>query len=380
MAADYLAMGLYERAAAEVSRALARGAPRVDGYTLLGDIYARQGAYGEALERYREAKREAPNTLPSGDRRGERAARDGARRARRGRSPKRCSRRRRAGHRRADARRRGARRHRRSGRGAQRARPGAHDSRRCAPTCTSRSATSRARSATSTARSPAYRHALELDSDFAVVRFQLARLLRAKGMLREAEAGAGGRARRGADVRGGDAGARVAATHVGADRRVARPAHRAAGARSLSLRRAARARRDAARDRPASATRRTRSSASCASIRRHVGALYYDGVLLTEQKRFREAIDRWRRVIELDPSSEFARRARREARTAMDLDAIFAATAAAGLTHGDRGTTSRARHPRRLPAARPEPEDRRAARDVGAARRRGRRAVRRRAR
>jgi hypothetical protein len=36
-------------------------------------------------------------------------------------------------------------------------------------------------------------------------------------------------------------------------------------------------------------------------------------------------------VIELDPSSEFARRARREARTAMDLDTIFAATAAAGV-------------------------------------------------
>src|SRR6185369_7516818 len=63
MASDYLAMGLYERAAAEVSRALARGASRVDGYSLLGDIYARQGAYGEALDRYREAKREAPNTF-----------------------------------------------------------------------------------------------------------------------------------------------------------------------------------------------------------------------------------------------------------------------------------------------------------------------------
>ena len=53
---DYLGMGLYERAAAEVSRALLRGAPRVDGYTLLGDIYSRQGVYGEALERYREAQ------------------------------------------------------------------------------------------------------------------------------------------------------------------------------------------------------------------------------------------------------------------------------------------------------------------------------------
>ena len=63
----------------------------------------------------------------------------------------------------------------------------------------------------------------------------------------------------------------------------------------------------------------------------HVGALYYEGVLLTDQKRFRDAIERWRRAIELDPSSDFARRARREARTAMDLDMIFSATAAAGV-------------------------------------------------
>jgi hypothetical protein len=59
--------------------------------------------------------------------------------------------------------------------------------------------------------------------------------------------------------------------------------------------------------------------------------LYYDGILLTDQKRFRDAIDRWRRAIEIDPSSDFARRARREARTAMDLDTIFSATAAAGV-------------------------------------------------
>ena len=56
----------------------------------------------------------------------------------------------------------------------------------------------------------------------------------------------------------------------------------------------------------------------------HAGALYYDGVLLNEQKRFREAIDRWRRVIDLEPAGEFARRARRDARTAADLHAIFA--------------------------------------------------------
>ena len=56
----------------------------------------------------------------------------------------------------------------------------------------------------------------------------------------------------------------------------------------------------------------------------HVGALYYEGVLLNEQKRFRDAILRWRRVIELEPAGEFARRARRDARTAADLQAIFA--------------------------------------------------------
>jgi len=57
----------------------------------------------------------------------------------------------------------------------------------------------------------------------------------------------------------------------------------------------------------------------------HVGALYFVGVLAAEQHRYREAIDCWRRVIELEPASEFARRARRDTRTAADLQRIFAA-------------------------------------------------------
>jgi cytochrome c-type biogenesis protein CcmH/NrfG len=56
----------------------------------------------------------------------------------------------------------------------------------------------------------------------------------------------------------------------------------------------------------------------------HVGALYYDGVLLNEQKRFRDAIERWTLVIDRAPAGEFARRARRAMRTATDLQAIFA--------------------------------------------------------
>ena len=58
----------------------------------------------------------------------------------------------------------------------------------------------------------------------------------------------------------------------------------------------------------------------------HAGAMYFEGVLLNDQKRFREAIARWRSVIEAAPASEYARRARKDARTAADLQAIFADT------------------------------------------------------
>ena len=41
----------------------------------------------------------------------------------------------------------------------------------------------------------------------------------------------------------------------------------------------------------------------------HVGALFHDGVILAEQRRYRDAIERWQRVIELD-SDERLRAAR----------------------------------------------------------------------
>jgi len=50
-----------------------------------------------------------------------------------------------------------------------------------------------------------------------------------------------------------------------------------------------------------------------------------EGVLLAEQYQFRDAIERWQRVIELAPSSGHARRARREIRSATDLQGIFSA-------------------------------------------------------
>ncbi len=56
MARDYVSKGLMELATAEAIRAVQRGADRADAGVLLGDVYARRGLYGEALERFREAR------------------------------------------------------------------------------------------------------------------------------------------------------------------------------------------------------------------------------------------------------------------------------------------------------------------------------------
>jgi cytochrome c-type biogenesis protein CcmH/NrfG len=55
----------------------------------------------------------------------------------------------------------------------------------------------------------------------------------------------------------------------------------------------------------------------------NVGALYLAGVLFFERHRYREAIARWNEVVELEPDGEYARRARRDAKTAADLMRIF---------------------------------------------------------
>jgi len=58
---------------------------------------------------------------------------------------------------------------------------------------------------------------------------------------------------------------------------------------------------------------------------RNACALYYEGSLLAEQHRYRDAIGRWQQVVELEPDSEWSQRARRDARTATDLQHIFSA-------------------------------------------------------
>ena len=217
-------------------------------------------------------------------------------------------------------------------------------------------------------------------SDFAVVRFQLAQLLQAKGQLREAEQ----RARRARSTpcrrtpRRRSSWRRCAA-RLGRARRGAAAAHRAAAARPLSLRRAASR---SARRCSRSGRKRDAAHAFARVLRfdpSHVGALFHEGVILAEQHRYRDAIERWQRVIELEPD-ERLRAARAPRDPHGDRSAARLRHRAEAASHGDRRPASRARHSRRLPAARSEPEDGRAARDVGAARRRGRRRVRRRPR
>jgi tetratricopeptide (TPR) repeat protein len=53
---DLIGKGLLDQASAELRRASARNAPRGATAVLLGDIFAKRGLYGEALERYREAR------------------------------------------------------------------------------------------------------------------------------------------------------------------------------------------------------------------------------------------------------------------------------------------------------------------------------------
>jgi cytochrome c-type biogenesis protein CcmH/NrfG len=55
----------------------------------------------------------------------------------------------------------------------------------------------------------------------------------------------------------------------------------------------------------------------------HVGALFHEGLLFAEQRRYRDAVTRWEKVIELGGSTAYGRRARREIRTATDLQRIL---------------------------------------------------------
>jgi tetratricopeptide (TPR) repeat protein len=59
-ARNLITKGLLDPARAELDRAIARGAPRHRTAILLGDIFAKRGLHGEALERYMEARALVP--------------------------------------------------------------------------------------------------------------------------------------------------------------------------------------------------------------------------------------------------------------------------------------------------------------------------------
>ncbi|MGE3527604.1 MAG: tetratricopeptide repeat protein, partial [Gemmatimonadales bacterium] len=60
MAREYLSKGMLERASLELERAVSRGAPTARAAVMSGQIFARRGLHGEALERFRAARHEQP--------------------------------------------------------------------------------------------------------------------------------------------------------------------------------------------------------------------------------------------------------------------------------------------------------------------------------
>ncbi|MCC6928536.1 MAG: tetratricopeptide repeat protein [Gemmatimonadaceae bacterium] len=314
------AEGSLERAAAELRRAIAEGAPRDLGLVALGDVFLAHGAAGEALERFREARTLTP-TL--------RAAAVGELRSLAM-----------------------LRRHRDAIDVARWVEENAADDVDAlllvADVLAETDATDDAHAILARARRLApmrpdvlqaigrvahvvgddllaiesYRHAIALDEDFAACRVQLAELLRAAGLLDDAE-----RELEAALVSVptyGDAVLALAALRRETARALetidllatfleSDPYHLDALA-SLGESLFLAGRRDDARF---AFTRVLRFDGD------HVGALYFTAVLLAEAHRYDEAMAHWERVTDLEPASPFARRARRDTRTAQDLQRIF---------------------------------------------------------
>ena len=327
MAADYLSKGLYDRAMAEASRALARGADAAEGARAARRHLRRQGAVrrgaravprgarGRRRTSRRAARRGAGAAAARARRRGARGRGGAARRRRRTTSTRSCW---------SPAAARGA--------GDPAGALDALDSARRraprrAPTSASWLGDIARRSATSTARHAAYRHALELDPDFVAVWFELGRLLMQGERWPRGGAGATAALDAVPTLRRGDARARDAA-----------PAHRA-GARSawrssstccsatptISTRCIA-ARRDAAGRRPRPPTRADRVPARRSrSTRSTSGALFQQGVALrAASSATARRWPSWERVVELEPAGRLRAAGADASPHGADLQHIFA--------------------------------------------------------
>lgn len=311
LAEDFLSKGLVDRAMAEVRRAMQRGADAARGDVLLGEAFGRQGAWGDALERFEAARRAQPDHPEA--LRGETQALLML------------------------------------GRGSDAAVPAARllevlpqdvDALLLVATARFESGDpeaalevlDRARRADPgraevlrgignvlkamgnvDAAISSYRHALAIDGDFAAVRYDLAQLLITRGDFSEAER----ELLLALDAVPTYADATLAL--AGLHRRLEAPDKAlrllieflerdsysfdglvALGELLLDL------------DRPDDA-----AFAFQRVLRfdpEHVGAVFHQGLLLARQERYREAVACFRRVAELEPQGEFARRAFREAR------------------------------------------------------------------
>lgn len=325
MAADFLSKGFFDRALAETKRALQRGGDRTRGAALTGDIFARQGLWGEALERYREARRLVPDAPAA--MMGEATALLRLGRAREARLvaesllhrlPRDIDALMLAAAARGEA-------------GDPAAALAALDTaRQVAPMRADvhRHIGDIARKLGDNDRAvTAFRNALALDADYAVVRYRLAEVLIERRDFREAEqellaaldaVPTYAEASLTLATLRSSVGRAAEALPVLVDLLQRDPYHLdaliALGETLLQLGRKA--------DAYAAFTRVLNFDP------KHVGALFHEGAFLAEQHRYREATDRWRQVIELSPTSDYARRARREIRTAGDLQRIFGARAA----------------------------------------------------
>ena len=311
LAVDFLSKGLSDRAMAEARRALARGADPVLGNVLIGEALGRQGAWGDALERFEEActldeanadalrgRTQALLMLGRGAEAGEVAewlmagAPDDP-----------------------DALLLVATARFESG-DADRALEALDHARRVAPHRADvlRGIGNITRALGNLdAAIAAYRHALTLDSDFAAVRYDLARLLMQRGAFDEAEKEL-------------EAALESVPTYADATLALAgvyRGSHRPREALLLVVE-------FLERDPYSFAgllalgellLEEGRHSDAAVAFQRilrfdetHVGAIFYQGLLLARQERFREALASWRKVAVLEPESEYARRAFRESR------------------------------------------------------------------
>jgi cellulose synthase operon protein C len=346
MAADYLSKGLYDRAAAEASRALARGAARGEGLTLLGDVFAKQGLSGEALERYREARREGGGahallgeasallTL------GRYADAHPVAEELLGMWPTNVD---------ALIVAAAARGELGDTAGALEALGTARDLAPPRPDVLQRIGDIARTLGDADAAIDAYRAALALDQHLAIVRVSLARLLSGAGQEREAER------QLAAALDSVPTFAEATLELAALRRRLGAPADAMRllvdllrrdpynFEALLALGEVLHAR-GLTEDAATAFTRVLRFDPD------HAGALYWDGVLLAERHRYRDAVARWERVIDLEPAGEYARQARQALRTAADLAHIFAGRAEAAEPAA--GTTRRPTPARRTAAAR----------------------------